>query len=291
MAIPEFRLPSGAKLAQLAYGTGTVWCKENEDEVDRPTVDIIKTAIALGYRHLDGAQYYKNETELGIAIKESGVPRSEFFITTKVFGHKDIEGHLRASLQKIGTDYIDLYLIHEPFSAGGSEEALQKAWRDIEACHEKGLARDIGVSNFLVADVQAVLKTAKTKPAVNQIELHAYLQRTKLVEFCQSNGIVVEAYAPLTPLTKASPGPVDDVVNKLAKKYGVSASALLLRWLIEKDIVAITTSGKEERLKGYLSEVPSLKLSQQEVDDISKAGEGKKFRQYMAELYEKDSYE
>ncbi|KAF7540677.1 hypothetical protein G7054_g1154 [Neopestalotiopsis clavispora] len=206
-AIPKVQFSSGVKVDQLAYGTGSAWMKEVEGEIHRPTIDAIKAAIDLGYRHLDGAQYYKNETELGLAVKESGVPRSEFFITTKVFGHTDVEGQLRSSLEKLGTEYIDLYMLHEPFSAGGNPAALQTVWRDMEACHDKGLARNIGVSNFLVPHVQAVLETAKVKPAVNQMELHPYLPREELVRFCQGHGITVEAFAPLTPLTKAGPGP------------------------------------------------------------------------------------
>ncbi|ETS83972.1 hypothetical protein PFICI_05848 [Pestalotiopsis fici W106-1] len=290
-AIPKVQFPSGTKVDQLAYGTGSAWMKEVEGEVHRPTVDAIKDAINVGYRHLDGAQYYKNETELGLAVRESGIPRSEFFLTTKVFGHTDVEGQLRASLEKLGTDYIDLYMLHEPFSARGSPAALQAVWRDMEACHDKGLARNIGVSNFLVPHIKAVLETAKTKPAVNQIELHPYLPRAELVDFCQSQGITVEAFAPLTPLTKASPGPIDNVVQRLAAKYSITESAVLLRWHVERGIVVITTSSKKERLQEYLVQIPGFQLSEAEVDEIGKAGEQKLFRQYLADFFGKDVWD
>jgi diketogulonate reductase-like aldo/keto reductase len=228
---------------------------------------------------------------LGLAIKESGVPRSELFVTTKAVGHEDVEGLLRSSLAKLGTEYIDLYLVHEPFQAGGSEEALQSVWQGMEACLEKGLARNIGVSNFLVPHLEAVMKTAKTKPAVNQVELHPYLPRQELVDFCQNNGILVEAYAPLTPLTKGRPGPIDDVAQRLAEKHGVSDSIVLLRWLLEKGIVAVTTSGRKERLEEYLKQVPSFSLSAQEVGEISRHGEQKKFRQFFSDLYGKDNWD
>ncbi|KAK6216469.1 hypothetical protein LQW54_003474 [Pestalotiopsis sp. IQ-011] len=289
--IPVVQFSSGAKVHQLAYGTGSAWMKEVEGELHRPTVDAIKAAIDVGYRHLDGAQYYKNEAELGIAVKESGLPRSDLFLTTKVFGHTDVEGHLRRSLEKLGTDYIDLYMLHEPFSARGDPAALQAVWRDMEACLEKGLARNIGVSNFLVPHLQAVLETARTRPAVNQIELHPYLPRAELVRFCQENGTTVEAFAPLAPLTHARPGPVNAVVGRLADKYGVSEGAVLLRWHVERGVVAVTTSSKKERLQGYLAQIPAFQLSEAEVDEISTAGEKKQFRQYMAEMYGKDVWD
>lgn len=161
----------------------------------------------------------------------------------------------------------------------------------MEACHDKGLARNIGVSNFLVPHVQAVLETAKIKPAVNQMELHPYLPRAELVRFCQGHGITVEAFAPLTPLTKAGPGPVDEVVGRLAATHGVSESAVLLRWHVERGIVVITTSSKRERLEEYLAQLPGFRLSEAEVEEISKAGEGKRFRQYLADFFGKDNWD
>ncbi|KAI1849741.1 hypothetical protein JX265_008079 [Neoarthrinium moseri] len=291
MAVPEFQLPSGAKLPQLAYGTGTLWIKENEADIDRPTVDGIKLAIELGYRHLDGAQYYKTEAELGVAVKESGVPRSEFFISTKAISPVDVEGSLRTSLQKLGMDYVDLYLIHEPFSAGGNEQVLQDAWRGMEGCLEKGLARNIGVSNFLIPHLDAVLKIAKVKPMVNQVELHPYLQRTQLVDYLKAQDIAIEAYAPLGPLVKARPGPIDDVTARLAEKYAVSESVILLRWVIQLGIVVITTSGRKERLQEYLKQVPSFQLTDAEVQEISAEGKKKNYRAFFADAYGKDCFD
>uniref|UniRef100_A0A8H7TKM3 NADP-dependent oxidoreductase domain-containing protein n=1 Tax=Bionectria ochroleuca TaxID=29856 RepID=A0A8H7TKM3_BIOOC len=229
MATETLELPCGDKIPMLGYGTGTVWMKSAEDDVDRATVDAIKEGIDLGYRHLDGAQCitpvspsslcrestnpveqdYETEPELGLAIEESKVPRAEFFVTTKAVSPIDVEGTLVTSLKKMRMEYVDLYLIHEPFSSGGSEEVLQEAWRGMERCREKGLARSIGVSNFLIPHLESILKVATVKPAVNQIECHPYLQRSKLREFMKRQGIIAEAFAPLTPITKASPGPID----------------------------------------------------------------------------------
>ncbi|KAH8668459.1 ketoreductase [Xylariales sp. PMI_506] len=278
---------------KLAYGTGTTWMKETEDNLHRPTIDAIKLAIETGYRHLDGAQYYKTETELGVAIKESGVPRSELFISTKAVGHDDVEALLRDSLKKMGTDYVDLYLIHEPFSSP-TDEGLQATWRGMEACLEKGLARNIGVSNFLVPHLQAVLKTAKVKPAVNQIELHPYLQRTELVAFLREQGIAVEAFAPLTPLVKAPrPGPVDGIVAATAARHRVSEGAVLLRWLVDQGAVVITTSSKRERLQEHLETVSSaaaFKLTAKEIAEIAEKGREMNFRQFFVDAYGEDNF-
>jgi diketogulonate reductase-like aldo/keto reductase len=166
-----------------------------------------------------------------------------------------------------------------------SEEALQETWRDMERCLEKGLARNIGVSNFLIPHLETILKVARVKPAVNQIELHPYLQRRELVQFLKSHNISVEAFAPLTPLVKARPGPVDEVCRRLAEKHGVSASIVLLRWVLDQGIIAITTSGRKDRLQEYLSDVASFQLAAEEVKAISVAGEGKNYRGFYVDDY------
>lgn len=236
------------------------------------------------------AKDYGTESELGLAIQESQVPRSEFIVSTKAVSPIDVEGALRASLRRLKTDYVDLYLIHEPFSAGGDEKILQDAWRGMESCLQQGLARAIGVSNFLIPHIQTILKVATTKPAVNQIEMHPYLQRTQLRGYLKEQGIQVAAYAPLTPLTKASPGPIDEVVSRIAKKNSVSTSVVLLRWIIDQGVGVLTTSSKEARLREYLEQVPACKLSEDEVAEISKLGEGKSHREFFVDGYGEGCY-
>jgi diketogulonate reductase-like aldo/keto reductase len=160
----------------------------------------------------------------------------------------------------------------------------------MEDCLNKGLARSIGISNFLIPHVEAILKVATVKPAVNQIELHPYLQRTELREYLDKQGITVQAYGPLTPFTKAGPGPVDAVAERLAKKYGVSTSSVLIRWLIEQGVAVVTTSGQKKRLQDYLEQVPGFKLSEDEVKEISKAGSEKNFRGFFTHRIEKDCF-
>ncbi|KAB5585966.1 aldehyde reductase 1 [Coniochaeta sp. 2T2.1] len=276
--IPDLKLNDGRDIPMLGFGTGTG--KVNADK--KETVNCIVTAIKAGYHHLDCAESYANEEELGQAIKKAGVPREKLFVTTKLSKMGpgvDIEASFSASLAKLQLDYVDLYLIHNPFWAKSPEE-LQSAWATMEAIRASGRAKSIGVSNYLVEHLEVVLKTAKTPPAVNQIEFHPYLQRKDLVEFCRANNIAVESFGQLVPITKAPGGPVDGVYQQLAKKYGVSDSEIALRWCLDQGIVAVTTSGNEQRLKMYLSDLPAFKLTPKEVRDIVEAGEKKHFRAF-----------
>lgn len=178
----------------------------------------------------DISPVYGNETELGLAIKKSGVPREQLYVTTKIDGTKvqNTQAAFDLSLQKLGLDYVDQYLIHAPFFAK-SEAELQAKWADLEAILASGKAKSIGVSNFRKHDIEAILKTAKVTPAINQIEFHPYLQHGDLIPFLKSKGIAASAYAPLTAVTKG-PGPVDAIYETLAEKYSVTPGEVALRW-------------------------------------------------------------
>lgn len=239
--------------------------------------------------HLDGAELYNTEPELGVAIKESGLPRSSFFITTKVIHNIDNIPHaIDQSLKKLGLDYVDLFLIHSPWFAKSPAD-LQTTWAAMEEVQRSGKARSIGVSNYLVEHLETVLETAKIKPAVNQVEFHPYLQRENLVPWSEERGIVTSAFGPLTSITKGRPGPTDTVVERLAKKYGVSQEAILLRWCVDQGIVAITTSSKESRLRDYMG-VTGFKLTEGEVAEIGAEGQKKHLRcnNFMHEWDEND---
>ena len=276
--LPLATLNDGTKIPLLAYGTGTALFKRsNFDKFDTTTVSYIKTALSLGYTHLDGAELYNTEPEIGAAIKESGIPREKLYITTKVINNIDnISAALDASLKKLGVDHVDLYLIHSPFFTE-DKRRLQKAWKDMEAAQRSGKAKSIGVSNFLVEHLEAVLEIAEIVPAINQLEYHPYLQREKVVSFAKSKGITIAAVGPLSPIRKAKSGPLDPLLERLARKYGVSEEAVALRWTIQTGAVAVTTSGKKERLEGYLG-ILDFELSEGEVEEMTMVGKTKHFR-------------
>ncbi|KAF2427139.1 aldo-keto reductase family 1 member C13 [Tothia fuscella] len=287
--IPSLKLNDGNSIPMLAYGTGTAWFKKgDESTIDKDLVSSIKTAIDLGYYHLDGAEVYKTEPELGLAIKESKIERSKLYVVTKVMGNwADPEAALKTSLKKLQTDYVDLYLIHAPYFAEGDPQKLQTAWAALERLKEAGLAKSIGVSNYAIKDLEATLQTAKIVPAINQIEFHPYLQHAPLLAFHKKHGIATSAYGPLTAVTKAAGGPLDDFYATLSKKYAVSSGEIALRWCIDQDIVAITTSSKEQRLSDYLR-AATFKLTPVEVKKINETGETHHFRGFWQNKFAAD---
>ncbi|KUI62388.1 NADPH-dependent conjugated polyketone reductase C2 [Cytospora mali] len=260
--------------------------------IDKKIIADTVMAIKSGYFHLDGADGYSNEAELGRAIKEAGVPREKLYVVTKASkpsADKTIEEDFSASLKKLGLDYVDLYLIHSPFFADGNPKLLQEKWAEVEAIKASGRARSIGVSNFLQAHLEVLLETATVPPAINQIEFHPYLQHDAgLLAFHREHAIAVSGYAGLTPLTRARPGPLDDVLPHLAKKYGVSEGEILLRWNLDQGVVVVTTSSKEERLKSFLSKLPAFKLTPAEVQLISEKGREKHYRAFWGHIYAPD---
>ncbi|KAL8780191.1 MAG: hypothetical protein Q9213_006589 [Squamulea squamosa] len=290
--IPLLKLNDGASIPLIGYGTGTAWYKSDSgSSIDRKLVDAIKTAIKLGYYHLDGAEVYNTESELGIAIKESKVSRQKLFVTTKVSTNiNDIPNAIDVSLKKLQLDYVDLYLIHSPFFASSDSE-LQSAWTAMEKVKADGKAKSIGVSNYLLPHLTTTMRTATVTPSINQIEYHPYLQHGgfngPLLSYMKEHNIATSAYAPLTAVTKAKPGPLDGLYADLAKKYYVSEGEIALRWCVDQDVVAITTSGKEERLSDYLRTM-TFNLTPKEMNEISQIGDKKHYRSFFQDKFSKN---
>lgn len=270
MTIPTFTLRTGAKIPAVGFGVGTKWYKSESGALDTKVVEAVDVAIEKGFTHLDGAEVYKTEEELGVAIKKSGVKRESLFVTTKLNpgSGSDVQDHFDESLKKLGLDYVDLYLIHSPFKAD-----IVQQWKEVEKIYESGKAKAIGVSNFRVKDLEAIFKEAKLKPAVNQIEYHPYLQNQSpdIVEFSQKNDILVTAYAPLTPIVRAKGGPLDPVLEELSKKYNKLPTQILLRWTYQNGILPITTSGNPERAAQSLKFF-DFELSKEDQELISTTG-------------------
>ncbi|KAL3433156.1 NADP-dependent oxidoreductase domain-containing protein [Aspergillus tetrazonus] len=287
-SIPTTQLKDGTSIPVIGYGTGTAWFKKKGDtSINRDLVESIKTAIRLGYHHLDSAEVYGTERELGVAIKECGVPREQLFVTTKVNQNiANIPKALEDSLEKLQLSYVDLYLIHQPFFAKSPTE-LQDAWTAMEKVKEAGKTRAIGVSNFLESHLETILESARIPPAINQIEYHPYLQHGSLVSYHERKGIAVASYGPLTPVTRAKGGPLDPLLSELADKYGVGEGEILLRWSLYRGAVAITTSGKESRLTTYLN-VFKFQLTHEEVHKISRIGDQKHYRGFWSDKFAAD---
>ena len=286
--ISTVNLPDGAPVPVLGYGTGTAWYKKDASgPLDKTLVEATKKAIETGYMHLDGAELYNTESELGRAIKDSKVARDKLFVTTKVLLNiADIPAALDASLKKLGLDYVDLYLIHAPFFAK-SDADLQAKWAEMEKVLASGKTKTIGVSNYMKPHIEATLQTARVRPAINQIEYHPYLQHGELVQYLRKQDILVAAYGPLVPVVKKAGGPLDPKLQELAHKYAVNPGEILLRWAIEMGVVPITTTSKEQRMIDMLR-VFTFKLSPKEVAEITEIGTSHHARGFWTDKFDEN---
>jgi len=279
MPFKEIKLNDGRIVPQIGFGT---W-KIPQDK----TQDNVLTAIEVGFDHIDTAQVYGNELQVGAALKETGLKRSEIWLTTKwsgVAGTRPAQA-MKQSLEKLGLSYVDLYLIHSPRLV--RPEILQ-GWEEMQDIHKQGLAKSIGVSNFLISDLQE-LESAAITPAVNQILLHPYVykQTKPLLDYCAQKGIVIEAYSPLIPLTAYPGGPVDKPVYAIAKRLDVAPEQVLLAWIKAKGAIILTTSSKKERLERYQG-VADIDLTDDDITAIENAGSKgpglARFRKYVKPL-------
>jgi methylglyoxal/glyoxal reductase len=236
----RIRLNNGVEIPQLGLGV-------YQSPPGKITQRVVRYALKIGYRHIDTAYIYGNESDVGKALRESGVQREEVFITTKLWNTNQVgyDSALQAckeSLHRLGLTYVDLYLIHWPIQ--GISNSIE-IWRAMVHLLREGKARAIGVSNYTIGDLKEILQDSDVVPAVNQVEFHPFLYQNDLLSFCEKNSIQLEAYSPLTRGKRLN----NPTVLAIAKKYGNKTPAeVLIRWSLQHNLVVIPKSVHEDRI-------------------------------------------
>ncbi len=210
----------------------------------RVTRNAVNFALRVGYRHVDTARIYGNEADVGEAVRESGVPRGDLFVTTKLWNSdQGYDSTLRAfegSLKRLGLDYLDLYLVHFPVP-----DLRKETWSAMETLLKKGRCRAIGVSNFTIRHLEELIEESHVIPSVNQVEFHPFLYQKELLKYCQRKGIQVEAYSPLARGERLK----HPRIISLATRYSKTPAQLMIRWGIQHGLVVIPKSTREERIR------------------------------------------
>lgn len=241
MTTPTIQLNDGNQIPAVGFGTFQI-------PNDGSTYQAVKAALAAGYRHLDTAVAYFNEAEVGQAVRDSGIPRDEIWVTSKLwlqdFGFEPAQRAIDVSLQKLGLDYLDLYLIHQPYGD------VPGAWRAMEAAQKAGKIRSIGVSNMTPKLWQQFVPEFTTIPAVNQVEFNPYFQQTELRQLLAPHDVKLEAWAPLGQGNQSLLN--EPVIQQLAVKYGKDAGQVILRYENQLGIIVFPKSVHEARIKSNL---------------------------------------
>lgn len=257
--VPRLQLNDGFSIPQLGFGVFRV----DPNETER----IVAEALEVGYRHIDTARIYGNEVGVGRAIAASGIPREELFITTKLWNDdhatQSAFDAFDASLERLGLDYVDLYLIHWPVP---SQDRYVEAWKALEQLRETSRTRSIGVSNFLAPHLERLLAETETVPAVDQIELHPYHQQPATAAFAEEHGIAIEAWGPLGqgkyPLLELPQ------VTDAATAHGVTPAQVVIRWHLQRGHIVFPKSNRRERMAENF-DVFGFELTEDEVSAIT----------------------
>lgn len=263
-SIPEIALNDGSKIPQFGLG---VFLMKDKDEF----MKAINWAIEAGYRHFDTAAFYGNEQWLGEALKNSGLARDEFFVTSKVWnsdhGYDNTMAAFDKSLQKLGLDYLDLYLIHWP------ADHYIESWQAMEALQKAGKIKSIGVSNFKEHHLEDLMAHSDVKPVIDQVETHPYFQQKELVKYLHDHNIAHEAWS---PMGRGSDGIFQDSVLKdIAAKHHKTVAQVILRWHIQRKTVVIPKSIHQERLNENI-DIFDFELTNEDMQKIAEMDTGKR---------------
>ncbi|HCW74224.1 MAG TPA: 2,5-diketo-D-gluconic acid reductase [Clostridiaceae bacterium] len=260
-----YTLPNGVTIPVIGYGT---WQNDDPDECVQGVID----ALEVGFTHIDCARAYANERLVGQGIRESKVPREEIFITSKLrnstHGYENVKREVEATLKDLGTDYLDLYLIHWPVVEGHKDDWDKDnldTWRAFEELYEEGKLKAIGVSNFSTAHLKNLIDHARIKPMVNQILIHPGVLLHEDMALCKEHGILLEAYSPLSPLKVLSK---DETFKKICENHGKSPAQVLLRFVIDSGAVPLTKSVHRSRMEENI-DVFDFKLTDVEMSYLN----------------------
>jgi len=255
-------LQNGIGIPKIGFGT---WKIPDGEVVE----EAVLSALEAGYRLIDTATIYGNESGVGSAIEKSAISRGKLFITTKLWnedqGFDETQAAFAKSLRVLQLEYLDLYLMHWPVTGKRLE-----SWRAMEELYKSGQVKSIGVSNFTVRHLEELLQHANVVPAVNQVELHPFLfdQQKELLEFCRAHGIVVEAYSPLAHANRMN----DKTVGELAEKYGKSNAQILLRWAVQRGTIPIPKSTNRIRMKENI-EIFDFSIDDADMNKLNNLGD------------------
>lgn len=256
-------LNDGNKIPVVGFGVFTI-------PNDGPTYDAVLQALKAGYRHIDTAAAYFNESDVGKAVRDSGIPREEIFITSKLwlqdYGYEAAKKGLAASLEKLGMDYIDLYLLHQPYGD------MAGAWKALEEAKEDGVLKSIGVSNMTPKIWKEFLPQASTIPAVNQVECNPFFQQKELKALLAEHDVKIEAYQPLGSGNAAMLS--HPAVTKIAEKYGKNAGQIVLRFELQEGLIILPRSTNPERIAGNI-DLFDFELTEEEMNAIRAMDTGK----------------
>lgn len=258
-----FKLNNDMKIPCVGFGTYKA--------AEGNNVEVLKTDIEAGYRYFDTASFYQTEDFLGQAIRESNLPREDFFLVSKMWkdemGYQQTKDALEKSLKRLGTDYLDIYLIHWPRPSADCEnwkELDLETWRAMEELQKEGKIRGLGLSNFLPHHIKNILENGTVKPVVNQLELHPGYMQQAAVQYCKEHGIQMQAWSPIGRRRILE----DGLILELAGKYQVSPAQLCLRFLLQNDIIPLPKSSSMERMKQNM-DLFHFEISEEDVSRLA----------------------